>query len=73
MRARELWGEYERVRDLLEIGAYRAGTDARLDQAIAVQPRLEAFIRQAMGHAFSRADSLALLHAAFTGGEEAAA
>ena len=40
------WGEYQRVRDLVEIGAYQQGSDPRLDRAIALQPQLEDFIRQ---------------------------
>ena len=46
MQARELWSEFERVRDLVEVGAYRAGADPRVDHAIAAQPRLVEFLRQ---------------------------
>jgi flagellum-specific ATP synthase len=58
MKARELWSEYERVRDLVEVGAYRKGADPRVDQAIAVRPRLLEFVRQDMGQVISRADAL---------------
>lgn len=58
MKARELWSEYERVRDLVEVGAYRKGADARVDQAIAVHPRLLDFVRQDIGQVMSRDDSL---------------
>jgi flagellum-specific ATP synthase len=58
MRARELWSEYERVRDLVEVGAYRKGADARVDQAIAVRPRLLDFVRQDIGQVVGRDDSL---------------
>jgi flagellum-specific ATP synthase len=58
MRARELWSEYERVRDLVEVGAYRKGADPRVDQAIAVRPRLLDFVRQDINQIVSRADAL---------------
>lgn len=63
LAARERWGEYERVRDLVEIGAYQAGADPRVDAAIACQPRLVEFIRQGLGQPQRRADSLAALAA----------
>ncbi len=69
--ARELWGEYERVRDLVEVGAYRKGADARVDRAIAVRPKLAEFMRQDVGVSRSRAESLTLLAKAM--GEDKAA
>ncbi len=45
-RLRELLATYERSRDLVTIGAYQAGTDARLDEAIERLPAIEAFLRQ---------------------------
>jgi len=64
--ARELWGEFQRVRDLVEVGAYRSGTDPRIDRAIALQPRLVEFIRQDMGHVVPRAEALATLTSILT-------
>ncbi len=61
MRARELWSEYERVRDLVEVGAYRAGADPRVDQAIAAHPKLLTWIRQGIGEGARRMDALAQL------------
>lgn len=58
LKARELWSEYERVRDLVEVGAYRKGADPRVDQAIAVHPRMLDFLRQDIGQVVTRADSL---------------
>ena len=37
---------YEDKRDLILLGAYRAGSDARLDAAIARVPEIEAFLVQ---------------------------
>jgi flagellum-specific ATP synthase len=61
MRARELWSEYERVRDLVEVGAYRAGADPKVDRAIAAYPQLLTWIRQSIGASTSRHAALAQL------------
>ncbi len=61
LHARELWSEYERVRDLVEVGAYRAGADPRLDRAITAYPKLIDFMRQDIGVVVRREDSLAAL------------
>jgi flagellum-specific ATP synthase len=61
LQVRELWSEYERVRDLVEVGAYAHGADPRVDRAIAVQSQLVDFIRQGLGERYSRAASLDLL------------
>ncbi len=45
-RLRELLATFEENRDLVQIGAYRAGTNPRLDEAIARIERIEAFLRQ---------------------------
>lgn len=45
-RARALLAAHQEAEDLLSIGAYRAGTSPRLDEALAVMPKLEAFLRQ---------------------------
>ena len=45
-RLRSLLATYERARDLVTIGAYERGTDARLDEALARLPAIEAFLQQ---------------------------
>jgi len=45
-RARALLATYEEKRDLISLGAYSKGSDARLDQAILAAPELEHFLRQ---------------------------
>jgi FliI/YscN family ATPase len=45
-RLRELLATYERSRDLVTIGAYQAGTDARLDEVLQRLPAIEGFLRQ---------------------------
>ena len=46
---REILAVYERQRDLILLGAYRAGSDQRVDHAIARIEAVEAFIRQPSG------------------------
>jgi len=43
---RRIWSAYEENRDLLLMGAYREGSDANIDEAVARRPDLLAFIRQ---------------------------
>ena len=61
LQARELWSEYERIRDLVEVGAYRQGTDPKADRAIATFPKLIQFMRQDIGQVATRAEALAAL------------
>ena len=41
-----LFSRYQRSRDLISVGAYVAGTDPVLDQAINMFPKMEAFLQQ---------------------------
>jgi len=43
---RNLLAAYTHSEDLIRIGAYNKGSDAELDRAISVLPRLQAFLRQ---------------------------
>lgn len=45
-RLRAALAVYREKEDLISIGAYQGGTDALLDGAIALLPRIEAFLRQ---------------------------
>ncbi len=45
-RARRLLSTYEDMAELIRIGAYKAGSDAAIDEAIAYYPALEAFLAQ---------------------------
>ena len=47
-RVRELLATYEQKRDLILLGAYKAGSDPRIDQAIAKNAAFEAFLRQGL-------------------------
>ncbi|MCM8596257.1 MAG: flagellar protein export ATPase FliI [Candidatus Accumulibacter sp.] len=63
-RFRNLFSRYQRSRDLISVGAYVAGSDAQLDQAIASYPRFEAFLQQGLGQRAGFADSVAQLTSA---------
>jgi flagellum-specific ATP synthase len=56
-----LLSRYQRNRDLINVGAYAAGSDPVLDKAIALYPRLEQFLQQGMHEFCSNSDSLAQL------------
>jgi len=45
-RFRALSATYEANRDLVMMGAYRQGADPLLDEAIALHPRMSAFLSQ---------------------------
>jgi flagellum-specific ATP synthase len=60
-RFNRLCGRLEENRDIITIGAYRPGNDAELDQAVALRPALESFLRQDMTSAASLAASVAAL------------
>ena len=47
-RFRALYSRYQRNRDLVSVGAYAAGSDALMDEALALHPRMEAFLQQDM-------------------------
>lgn len=45
-KARALVATYEDMAELIRIGAYRAGSDAQIDEAIEFYPRIEEFLAQ---------------------------
>ncbi|MCJ8347823.1 FliI/YscN family ATPase, partial [bacterium] len=46
IQLRELLANYEKSRDLIDIGAYQAGSNAKTDQAIAKIDQINAFLKQ---------------------------
>ena len=54
---RALSASYEANRDLVLMGAYRAGADPQLDRAIAMHERLGAFLGQSVGEVVGLEDS----------------
>ncbi len=47
-RFKQLYAVYQQNRDLISVGAYQRGSDARIDEAIAYYPQLMAFLQQDM-------------------------
>ena len=63
-RARTVLALYADMADLIRLGAYRAGSDAAVDEAIRIVPRIEAMLRQGRTEATGIAESFAELRAA---------
>jgi flagellum-specific ATP synthase len=63
-RLRQLSALYEHNRDLITIGAYQRGSDPRVDEAIAIWPQIESYLRQDMREHVRFADSIAQLQQA---------
>ena len=61
-RLRSLLAAHRSVRELVEIGAYVAGTDPDADAALALMPRIEAFLRQGMDEVEQPEATWAALH-----------
>jgi flagellum-specific ATP synthase len=53
---------YAQAEDLINIGAYVKGTNTRIDQAVAVNERIEAFLRQGIDEKAGMNETLALMH-----------
>ena len=45
-RFRQVYSAYRQQRDLIAVGAYQKGADPQVDQAIALWPRIQAFLQQ---------------------------
>ena len=60
-RARQLLARYNKARDLIQLGAYAAGHDAELDEAVRLQPHLSALLQQDMHEPAALDDSFARL------------
>jgi flagellum-specific ATP synthase/type III secretion protein N (ATPase) len=69
-KLRELLAVHREGRDLIDIGAYKAGSNPRLDQAVSLLPAIEAFLRQRVDELTPLADTQGMLAmiAARTGG-----
>ena len=55
---RHYYSLYEQNKDLLNVGAYKAGSNPDLDRAIELQPYLQGFLRQGMDEKVSLQESL---------------
>jgi flagellum-specific ATP synthase len=60
---KELLARYEQVRDLIPLGGYVQGADAKTDRAVALFARIETFLKQRANEKVSIADTVAQLKA----------
>ncbi len=65
-RFKQLYSRHQRARDLLAVGAYQPGSDPLLDQAIALYPRMEKFLQQAIPERADTTDSVDALTRLFS-------
>jgi len=64
-RFRQTLGIYQQNRDLINIGAYQKGSDARIDQAIELWPAMQKFLMQQIHERVGHADALNALRQLF--------
>ncbi|MGH9518763.1 MAG: flagellum-specific ATP synthase FliI, partial [Terriglobales bacterium] len=60
-RIRQLLAAYQRSEDLVRVGAYQAGADPLLDQALAALPAINSFVCQSARERVGLDDSIAQL------------
>jgi len=65
---KQMLSRYQRNRDLINVGAYSSGRDALLDRAIALYPRMEAFLQQGFRECANFEPSIEMLDALFAQG-----
>ena len=65
---KQLFSRYQRSRDLIAVGAYQPGSDPLLDRAVAMYPKLEAFLQQRIDEQENYPNALAGLGALFAPG-----
>lgn len=63
---KQMLSRYQRNRDLISVGAYAPGHDKQLDLAIALYPKMEAFLQQAMGERVDYRAATSQLHDVLT-------
>ena len=68
-RARQLISAYEDMAEMIRLGAYRIGSDPRVDEAIAYREVLEAFLSQDKDEPCSLEDGYAQLGQIFAAGD----
>ena len=72
-KIREWMAIYKQAEDLINIGAYAKGSNAKIDQAIFVNDRIMNFLRQKTHEPANFADSIGQMHSIVRSGEAMAA
>lgn len=60
-QVRELMATYHEAEDLINIGAYKTGSNAKIDMAIRLEPQIERFLRQNVSESTSLEDSVQMM------------
>jgi F0F1-type ATP synthase beta subunit len=68
-QVKEWMAVYKQAEDIINIGAYAKGSNPRIDQAIAVQDRIQSFLRQAVVEKAEFSECLGMLHGIVRSGE----
>jgi|LakMenEpi03Aug12_release.lakeMendotaPanAssembly.Ray.scaffolds.fasta_scaffold39377_4 flagellum-specific ATP synthase len=64
-KLKQMVSVFQRNRDLISVGAYSSGSNVLLDQAIAMQHRIQSFLQQPIEECVEMQQSLDSLHALF--------
>ncbi|MCT9812627.1 flagellar protein export ATPase FliI [Acidovorax sp. Be4] len=57
-RFRAVYSRYQKSRDLIQVGAYVAGSDPQIDEAVKLQPSMASFLQQNMFEAATMDESI---------------
>ncbi|MNY26985.1 Flagellum-specific ATP synthase [compost metagenome] len=57
-RFRAVYSRYQKSRDLIQVGAYVAGSDPQIDEAVKLQPAMAGFLQQNMFEAATMDESV---------------
>ncbi|WP_404459248.1 flagellar protein export ATPase FliI [Oceanobacillus kapialis] len=65
---RSLMAKYEENRELIQIGAYKRGTDQAIDRSISYYPKIQTFLKQDTHEVISRTESVEKMTSLLNGG-----
>ncbi|WP_442915514.1 hypothetical protein [Lentibacillus sp. JNUCC-1] len=65
---RSLLATYENNAELIQIGAYKRGSDRSIDQAIQFHPKIQAFLKQGVYEYHTLQESIEKMHLLLQGG-----
>jgi len=63
LQLKELYGAFEKIRELIPLGGYTPGMDTRTDRAVQIAPAIQRFLCQEVGEGADLADSQGRLQA----------
>ncbi|HKK53621.1 MAG TPA: flagellum-specific ATP synthase FliI, partial [Myxococcota bacterium] len=67
-QARQILATYRNAEDLISVGAYQSGSDARIDRARQIEPALQAYLAQPRGEVTRLEDGFERLRGVLQGG-----